>query len=713
VPLEEANLFAEVRAWGADVVKLETVVQGAVLHTIFDDLSFKALRLEGMVDTFVRYVRTCAPLLEAKKGVEIDSFLILARQADPSSFKDVSDVRNYHRFDLAALEALRTSQTGNPGNKPLTLILHSAFDHNGAFHHDPALTDVLTSTSNHAIMIEGATSLDAISARLPDIVALHGRSEPDPADATKTVKRIDQLMMAGHGSAMSIQLAGDIATDATGQVKTDGGELVTNNDKLDQRVDPTDPDSVARAARTKLFMQQVMGLMSQDPATPHGRIVFNACLTASNEIDPAAVDETASPDDQAAQMKQAIKNAPSLVVAMRQIAADQGRAGLDIKGGNGSFGQVGLMDATGGLDIVADGTDPDGDGLFRTDDAELTNAKKLPYVEHGADPGGCMSAVAECWADDRVALLDAVKKRRAAPRAASWDESVIQAFYELVETRYPTNGAGIALLASVTEGFKELISTTESRVWPIWNLRAGADWQLLFDRLSPEADWTGQPFVPMVFFQGWMFQDPTKMPRFLAALGAMTVRDALDFVYMDALKTIWTQLVPATSTNPPDAGRLRLALRDLFDDATAIQASTRTFLSSLVTSGAFVVDLHTPSDGLVLEDDALRALGLHPSQKAGTTPPSGTASADPPPEGNVDMDGDGENESLVEAMTATGRCKVGSLYVRTQASVRGKPHRRVLHEGDEVHIMGQTTGWYLIDHDGERGYSYKRYIELV
>jgi hypothetical protein len=31
--------------------------------------------------------------------------------------------------------------------------------------------------------------------------------------------------------------------------------------------------------------------MSLDPTTPHGRIVFNACLTAPTEIDPATIDE--------------------------------------------------------------------------------------------------------------------------------------------------------------------------------------------------------------------------------------------------------------------------------------------------------------------------------------------------------------------------------------------------------------------------------------
>jgi hypothetical protein len=68
------------------------------------------------VDAFVRYVNTCTPMLHAKGGVEILSFLALAAVVDPSSFKDVKDIRSYHHFQAAALVALRAAQAGNPGS---------------------------------------------------------------------------------------------------------------------------------------------------------------------------------------------------------------------------------------------------------------------------------------------------------------------------------------------------------------------------------------------------------------------------------------------------------------------------------------------------------------------------------------------------------------------------------------------------------------------
>src|SRR5207253_3993115 len=78
----------------------------------------------------------------------------------------------------------------------------------------------------------------------------------------------------------------------------------------------------------------------------------------------------------------------------------------------------GLIDATGALDIVADGTSPT-PGFPRGTDPELTNPDKLVYAEKGADPQGCMSAVAESWAKDAAKTLTAIDKDRKSTRLNS------------------------------------------------------------------------------------------------------------------------------------------------------------------------------------------------------------------------------------------------------------------------------------------------------
>jgi hypothetical protein len=310
---------------------------------------------------------------------------------------------------------------------------------------------------------------------------------------------------------------------------------------------------------------------------------------------------------------------------------------------------------------------------------------------------------------DLAKTITAVQNRRKAPHGTDWDETVIQAMYEIVETRHAASGARIVQLASVTDGFKELASEGASRPWTIWNLADAADWGILEARFKPHAAWTGQAFTQLVFYEGWYFQNPAKQPAFLAALGAMTVRTSSDFLYMDGLYAKWAALVPAATGKPPDAGRLRLALRDVTDKGNKAKPSTRSFLGSLVTAHAFTVDVNIPLDGLGTDDSVLRALGLHASQAAGKP----TSAKEPPPDANVDMDADGKNESVVEAMSTTGKVTAQELNVREQPSIGGKPHPATLKKGDQVHVMGVTGTWYLIDHAGVRGYAAKQFIEIV
>jgi len=52
------------------------------------------------------------------------------------------------------------------------------------------------------------------------------------------------------------------------------------------------------------------------------------------------------------------------------------------------------------------------------------------------------------------------------------------------------------------------------------------------------------------------------------------------------------------------------------------------------------------------------------------------------------MDKDGKNESVVEAMSATGRVTAQELYVREQPTTKGKEHPITLKKAGQVHVMG-------------------------
>jgi hypothetical protein len=324
-----------------------------------------------------------------------------------------------------------------------------------------------------------------------------------------------------------------------------------------------------------------------------------------------------------------------------------------------------------------------------------------------------MSAVAESWATDAANTIAAVNNRIKAPNGTDWKETVIQAMYGLVATKYAANGAKIVELAGATEGFTELASEGAARPWAISGLKDDADWASLETHFKPHAVFTGQPFSRLVFHEGWYFRIPAHEPAFLKALGAMTVRTSYDFLYMPWLFDSWTTLVPVTSARPPDAGRLRLALRDITDNQASPKPNTKSFLASLVTAHAFTVDVNAPLDTLSTDDSVLFALGMHASQAAGKAKPTGPGPKPPPPDANVDMNDDGKNESVVQSMAATGQVKLTELIVREQPTTNGKPHPVTLKRGDKLPVMGKTGDWYLIDHAGVRGYVAKTSIEIV
>src|SRR5262249_37638263 len=158
--------------------------------------------------------------------------------------------------------------------------------------------------------------------------------------------KVDEIMIAGHGNAKSMQLAG----------KTKDGEVTSQ-----QRVKANDPDS-------EKFLNEILAHMEK---TPNARQVLNACLTNSNKVSIGTLDP--DPKKAAAQVKAAITADPSLATWMRGKAAGQ----VEVRGSNASFGQVEMTDALGRMDIR---------DMRPGGDKELTNPDKLKYAEFGIEP---------------------------------------------------------------------------------------------------------------------------------------------------------------------------------------------------------------------------------------------------------------------------------------------------------------------------------------
>ncbi|MBK6621388.1 MAG: hypothetical protein IPG32_11130 [Saprospirales bacterium] len=81
--------------------------------------------------------------------------------------------------------------------KPLTLILHTSIDHNGAFHRDPNFTAVVRDARMLTLMVEGFETLSEFQSQIGPLATTYGQND-----------RIDQIMIAGHGDAQFMELAG-------------------------------------------------------------------------------------------------------------------------------------------------------------------------------------------------------------------------------------------------------------------------------------------------------------------------------------------------------------------------------------------------------------------------------------------------------------------------------------------------------------------------
>lgn len=687
VELEQTTNVDEALDLGSALKKLERTPGGSIIKRVIrqDQTPPQFQRLmaaDGGVDAFMHYYTTCHPSLEANNGAEIDSYLaLLGESVHPESYRGrLQRVRNFHRFEKAALEQLVLNQRDTSKTKPLALILHSALDHNGAFHRDAALTNAITDSRNLTLMIEGVASLAEVQHELRPLARRYGQGD-----------RISQVMIAGHGSSRTIELAGTV--DSAGEAHGDALDLDRN------------------AAHTDAFFRELLRNMD---SSPNSRIVFNACLTAANEVN-APVDAV-DPAVARTQINDAIRTHPSLVTRLRQIATDQGVT-TSVVGASGSFteGPQLIDPATGRFDIIPAG------GVGSSGDAHLTDADKFNYVRHGRDPEGALRAVVECWATDEVRCIQLVQERHTElASATSWKEHLIHACYGIILAN-PRNAALMNNLAWAVYTLDELSSanncTTDADSPASVSAVHGLHHTLnthLHTLLAELASIPPNSFSRLVLYQAWMLSDTSKRSDFLTQLSSIGNCNSASS-YVDTVTIGDPQLtallpLPATAGSAPQ-GELMLALIGVEQGNTAPGAPCREYLRAAIgsTSRTFPASLGVSRvlGGLSNEPEILRRIGLGPAAAASTTPGS-----PPPPAPNVDLDSDGTNDFYVEPLTRRGGVTARMLNVRqrpgiTEPVVGGLPSDR------QVFIIGQSEDWYAIEYHGGTAFVFKHWIRLM
>ena len=681
VQLGPVSDVARAREYGRALKKLEVTPGHGVAHTIFKQTEgadqLGELIDSGHLDDFVAYCRGCHPLLEADNGAEIRSYLALRTEgADPRDYRGrIPDVRNFHRFEKALLDALALNRRHTAKDKPLYLILHSAFDHNGAFHRDPNLTAVFTDNSHLTLMIEGKTSLAEVASELGPLARRYGQGN-----------KIQQVMIAGHGNAQVIQLAGTMDT----------AQLDAGGTNTDAEQDDAVSSHTGSTAHTDAFMRELLRNMANDP---NARIVLNGCLTASNSVN-APLD--GDPAKAAQQVHDAIQAEPSLATYLGAAAATAGNQ-AQVRGANASFGQVGLMDASGNLDIVPGARAPD----------PLLTAAKVDYIRGGNEPQGCMRAVLEVWAQDRLAspqttaARDAVQARLRDPDSTAWDQRIIRTLYGIADANWD-NAELIRQLGDAGGDLSELKFERSCRVSALNSVPA-AHVATIFTGLTTAAWWTTTPRLPLVVHQKWMQSDASKEAEFMTTLGnaAFTCRVAQRFVdFTGPIATHLGALLPAGHGPTASRAELILSLLGVETDEAAPEPTSKAFLIAAWGAGPTfpaAMGVEALLDGLSTAQSVERAIGVRAPLGGG-----GGAGA---PVLNVDLDRDGVNDFHVDPITRRGLVTATRLNVRERPGM-GETVVGGLDQGRQVEAIGTSGDWYAIEFNGGAAFVHHDWVTL-
>jgi hypothetical protein len=681
--------IAEAEAFGDALIAMHGVLDGRNLYHISSEDTTDELIRGGHVDAFVKYVSTCKPALHAPNGRELRSFIdYIVEVGDPVKYKaSIPKVRNYHRFEAAALDKLAGNFSDTSRARPLGLILHTALDWNGAFHRDPHLTELVVHPRNLMLMVEGYGSLADYQSQIGPLAKAYGRDG-----------KIDQVMIAGHGSSQSMELAGEVAPGTEDNMPT---MHQSKNDGLN--LDP-DPANAAEKKKTEAFFDEIIANMEEEPSWPFfdkdenaRRVVFNACLTGANDID---IQDEAAAGPYKDQIDKSLKDKPSLSTAFGQRAKDQGKDIASL-GANGSFGSIELMTATMRIPMPTIENDENGipqlvmksfpifNGemdLSSEIDPSLT-APKLEYLEKGHDPPGVMMALVEVWTDPTGGTQPWQTAAQAHVDAAKpdWKGMQIKTFLEIVLAKYAQDVKSIRSLVKLSDDF-EYAGNDPGRGFIAENLAKHPDAITILDglkRITDDPNWYANVIL------GHAAAILGRKNDFLEELTGWGggVNDLMNVVDPGLLAGKGVLAGLLTPTDTPHLGQVILASIDVLKNGGGT-ATSKAFLKHLLDgTGRFKPAAKIKEAlGTTSEDELLEAMGVK------------NAPLDPDAEvpGNVDLDRDKKNEKFLQPVNQHGTVTASSLNVRKRAS-KGSDSIGELKAGDTVFVVGRTDEWLAID----------------
>jgi hypothetical protein len=553
------------------------------------------------------------------------------------------------------------------------LVIFTGLDAGSFQSHAAMYEDLVVNSPNNVLILEGRGTLAEFTTWVATIAASYGQ-----ADATGN-PRIAQAMIAGHGSARSIALAGT-------------GTPTVRNRTVTYPEDSLNLDT--NRAATELLLDTLMSRL--DPST--ARLVFEGCLVGSN---PVPLGSTAS------SAVAHISANPSLgrFTEQRGMALHGLPAGF-VQAARASTGRpAGFMDPAGNLAIQYP-NDPNAFGAAG------------PYVATGREPEGVMRAAVEVVATTGPGgslVAESLLRTRLALGIISagepwWEELTLALVRVALHGVAPGSGVSITrlnqlghvaevpFLARYQSSFAVGVSFFTGTLNP--QPVAGDVYREVVTTPTfvspPDADARA---MRLILEQGWLALGgarETQLIGWLDTTAAMTAEVIAD--HLDTTAVTSSALLPSAAV--ASSGRIRLALAWLISDPSNPDA--RAFLDPHVVAGPALDAAVRAELGRYTERDILLALGrLTPT----VTPPSGPSM----PVANVPIAGSAGNIVRVEPGAHAAEVTPHALRVH-RGPRNASPVFHYLGRGDRVHVMGYTHGWAAVDINGTLGFVYGTFL---
>ncbi|SEW51365.1 eCIS core domain-containing protein [Chitinophaga arvensicola] len=668
---------------GVALQQLEALMGGHVLNNSVSEqqlidlvASWKVLwkKLKDYWKDFQPHLQQLYTPGAGARGAEFQKIIDMLTVTSSDAFSELKGkVRNLHRFSIPALNKLKANFKNRSRKAPLHLILHTG-DDAGAFQDSAGLfEDLILNSPNLVLMLEGQASLKTITNKLPQLAKTYGQK-----DATGKY-RIEQVIIAGHGSPYSQELAG------TPSMKN--GIVNYNTESLDV-------SNAASKARTQALLDVLIRQLPNNPAK--ARIIFAGCLVGAHEI-PAGTPAAGVAPYMAAN--------PNLSEFTAQRIAAQ-KKGVAIEAARASVG----LSATKLRDPVTN----DMHIIYPFDPKALGDA--LTYIAEGMEAEGVMRAAVEIAAKDPKNATAQLNNRLAfVPATPGWWNDCTVGMVKVALDGVGVGNVSLARLQELAEvarfpflaGFGLEYGITADHFVQQVNPLVSAP--LIYKKMLTETvlkapTELSEQIGRLIMEQGWMVLNPGREAAFLTyieSLPAGRVRDVMEVLDPFTLGKLDASLFAAAA--PRSIGRLRLAIAWLERDSS--NALVKAFLESEIINTAAGPTLSPALTAQLGSRKPAEILGLLERRA-----PRSMVPGDNRPAANTQLPGEVENTLLIKASNRKAR-----VTAATTLNVRNGPDTKhkvigVVKPGEKIQVAGIVDTWAAIDFYGKLGFVIKRGI---